>query len=138
MTPRQLRLIAALNRVALPSGPRTDKRVIRSLGALAATEAAPALTPRQIAYLCRLAHRYRRQLSDQTLRLASDESYALARLYIGVLDQVAASTRDSATAIGNKLAALPQAAQLDLFSPPPMAGGASGVDAPKIARGSLA
>lgn len=78
MTPRQIEIATALGRCSFPPA-TAAKRFARDMAFRARFAPEHVLTPRQVAYMLRLAHRYRRQLVARITELALDEAEDLAQ-----------------------------------------------------------
>jgi hypothetical protein len=78
MSPRQIAIATALGRCSFPPA-TAAKRFARDTAALAASAPHHVLTPRQVAYLLRLAHRFRRQLTARISELVLDEAECLVQ-----------------------------------------------------------
>ncbi len=128
MTPAQRMLVRALGNVRFPLGPRADRRIVRHLGVVACADPAAELTPRQLAFLLTIVHRYRRQLPTTVLIVALEEAERLAARHPGAL-----SRKRRVVAVQLRF---PN--QLLLPFPAGRAGGGTGVPAPGTARGNPA
>lgn len=125
MTPGQRALVRALGDVRFPAGPRGDKRFVRDLGRVACENGTLELSPRQLAFLLRVVHRFRRQLPTALLLIALDEAERLGEI-------------DPDAFIAMKRLRSAVETQLQLPFPAGQAGGGSGAPTPETARKGLA
>lgn len=71
MTETEITIIQAMSRVTFFTGTKT-KLLVRDLANMAAARPTYELTERQRAAICRIAYRFRRQLSPEIVKMAAD------------------------------------------------------------------